>query len=86
MKKRWFKRYGWVYLPVSVVGSVLLLLMLLFCIQVFIAIDRHSHSASDTLFLVFPYFASCFLLLNWIGTNTSRTDKITSDVKEPDEY
>ena len=75
MNTRWFKRCGWVYLPVSVIGSVISLVSLLFCVQVFIAIDRHSHSASDTLFQVFPYFVSCFLLVNWLGENTSRPNK-----------
>ena len=42
-----------------------------FCVQVFAAIDRHSHSASDTLYGVFPYFASVFLLLNWVGSRAS---------------
>jgi hypothetical protein len=43
-----------------------------FCVQAFVAIDRHSHSASDTLYNVFPYLACCFLLLNWVASNTSR--------------
>jgi len=72
---RWFKRCGWVYFPISAIGWVVSLLIVLFCVQVFIAIDRHSHSASDTLFHVFPYFASCFLLLNWLGANASGPTK-----------
>jgi len=71
MKNDWFKRYGWFYVPVSVPGIILVLLSLGFCVQVFAAIDRHSHSASVTLYGVFPYFASCFLLLNWVASNTS---------------
>lgn len=70
MKRTWFKRWGWVYVPVSVAGAVLDLLAIAFCIQVFTAIDRHSHSASDTLYGVFPYFACVFLLLNWAASNT----------------
>jgi hypothetical protein len=75
MNVRWFKRWGWVYLPISI---IVLLLILLFCIQVFIAVDRHSHSASDTLFNVFPYFASCFLLLNWLGANASGSNRLST--------
>jgi hypothetical protein len=71
MKNNWFKRVGWVYAPVSVPGIVLGLIALVFCVQVFVAIDRHSHSASDTLYGIFPYFACCFLLFNWIASNTS---------------
>ena len=71
MRTVWFKRFGWVYRPVSWVGAVLLLLALAFCVQVFVAVDRHSHSVSDTFYGVFPYFACCFLLVNWIASNTS---------------
>ena len=73
MKEPWFKRWGWLHLPISWQGAVLLLLTLAFCAQVFVAVDRHSHSVSDTLYEVFPYFASCFLLLNWIATNTAKS-------------
>jgi len=72
MNNVWFKRFGWVYRPVSWPGVLLLILALAFCVQVFVAIDRHSHSASDTLYNVFPYFACCFLLFNWVASNTSR--------------
>ena len=71
MNGPWFKRWGWFYRPVSWPGAVVLLLALAFCVQVFIALDRHSHSASDTSYGVFPYFACCFLLLNWLAANTS---------------
>ena len=75
MKSRWFDRYGWFYVPVSVAGVMLVLMGLAFCVQVFVAIDRHSHSVSDTLYGIFPYFACCFLLINWIASNTTRTDE-----------
>lgn len=75
MNSRWFKRCGWFYVPVSAPGIVLMLMGLAFCVQVFVAIDRHSHSVSDTFYGVFPYFASCFLLLNWIASNTSRANE-----------
>lgn len=71
MKSRWFSRVGWFYLPTSAIGGVLSLLAAIFCLTVFIAVDRHSHSASDTLYGVFPFFASTFLLLDWIGRRTS---------------
>jgi hypothetical protein len=71
MKARWFKRLGWIHLPVSWQGALLSLAGLAFCIQVFVAVDRHSHSVSDTLYGIFPYFACCFLLLEWIACNSS---------------
>jgi hypothetical protein len=37
---------------------------------VFLAIDRKSHSVSDTLYGVFPFFACAFLLFDWIAGRT----------------
>ncbi len=71
MKTKWFKRIGWFYIPVSVPGTMAWLLAILFCATVFIAIDRHSHSASDTLYGIFPYFVCVFLMLDWLGNRTS---------------
>jgi hypothetical protein len=71
MKTQWFKRLGWFYLPVSLPGVIITLAALAFCVQVFLAVDRHSHSASDTLYGVFPFFASAFLLFDWIAGRTS---------------
>ena len=72
MKTQWFKRLGWFYLPVSLPGAIITLAALAFCVQVFVAVDRHAHSASDTLYGVFPFFASAFLLFDWIAGRTSR--------------
>lgn len=48
-----------------------LLLTVLFCLQVFGAIDRHSHSASDTLYGIFPFWVSAWTILGWIASRTS---------------
>ncbi len=56
---------------VSVPGLIVWLLAALFCLTVFQAVDRHSHSASDTLYGVFPFFACAFLMLDWIGGRAS---------------
>lgn len=71
MKNAWFKRFGWFFLPVSIPGAIVCVAVLAFCAQVFLAVDRHSHSASDTLYGVFPYFACCFFLVDWIGARTN---------------
>ena len=46
-----------------------------FCLTVFRAVDRHSHSVSDTLYGVFPFFVCTFLLLDWIGGRTTDESK-----------
>ena len=71
MKTKWFKRFGWFYVPVSVPGAIICLLAAVFCATVFLAVDRHSHSASDTLYGIFPYFVCAFLLIDWVAGRTS---------------
>lgn len=77
MKLHWFRTWGWIYRPTSVIGFVLVVLALIFCAQVFVAIDRNSHSVSDTLYGIFPYFTCCFILLYWVASKTSA--KMPSD-------
>jgi hypothetical protein len=72
MKETWFKRFGWFYLPISVPGAVVFFAAVVFCINVFLAIDHRSHSVSDTLYGVFPFLVCTFLLMDWIARNTSR--------------
>ena len=72
MKNVWFKHIGWFHLPVSIPGAVITLLVLAFCVQVFLAVDRHSHSASDTLYGIFPFWACAFLLHDWIASQTTK--------------
>lgn len=75
MKTVWFKRVGWFHVPISAAGAIVCLLALAFCTQVFLAVDRHSHSASDTLYGVFPFFTGAFLLFDWIASRTTETPR-----------
>lgn len=72
MKAKWFREWGWFYAPVGVAGWILLLLTVLFCIQVFAVIDRHSHSVSDTLYGIFPFWVGAWTVLGWIASRTCR--------------
>jgi hypothetical protein len=71
MNSNWFNHRGWFYIPTSVMGVVLWVLAALFCATVFLAVDRHSHSVSDTLYGIFPFFVCTFLLMDWVGSRTS---------------
>jgi hypothetical protein len=73
----WFKKMGLVYIPVSLVGTILMLLTIGFCVTVFIAVDRHSHSVTDTLYGIFPSFVSSFTVLFWVANNTSVESRTT---------
>jgi hypothetical protein len=79
MKAKWFKRFGWFYCPVSIPGAIVCILAILFCVTVFRAIDRNSHSAGDTLCGVFPFFVCTFLMVDWIGSRTSEQGAQTLD-------
>jgi hypothetical protein len=70
VKLRWFKPWGWIYLPVSWQGIVLVLLAMIFCVQVFMAVDGRSHSVSDTFYGIFPYFVPAWTLLYWVASKT----------------
>lgn len=67
----WFKSWGWIYRPISAVGWLAVVLTLLFLVNTFLAIDSHSHSVSDTLYGIFPYWVPGLGILNWIAGRTS---------------
>lgn len=71
MKRRWFTPWGLVYLPVSFEGYLVTLLALAFSAQVFWAVDSHSHSVSDTLYGIYPFWGVTFLGLMFIASRTS---------------
>lgn len=66
----WFRPMGLLFRPASPAGWLLSLAALAFCVQVFIAVDRHSHSVSDTLHGLFPFWAPALLGLAWIADRT----------------
>ena len=84
MKSSLFVRMGWVYLPSSVAGGLVSLLCLGFCATVFFAADRHSHSVSDTLYGVFPYFVPTFLLYDWIARRSCEGREPSADHSPPE--
>jgi len=73
MKKKtiWFKPWGWIYRPVSVTGWLAVAVTLLFFLNTFVAVDRHSHSVSDTLYGIFPYWVPALIILVWLASRTS---------------
>ncbi len=71
MERTWFRPWGWTYRPASWQGVALILLVAVFCIQVFVAVDRHSQSVSRTFYGIFPYVVPCLMVLNWVAAKTS---------------
>jgi hypothetical protein len=71
MNRAWFRRLGWIYRPASWQGWILLAITVIFCVNVLMAVDRHSHSVSDILYGIFPFFVPAMLMLGWIASHTS---------------
>lgn len=62
-----FRKSKYIHMPESFLGYAVWVLAIVFLVTVFIAVDRNSDSVSDTLYGIFPYFASTFLLVEWFA-------------------
>ena len=71
MKQIWFKRAGWVYVPVSVMGLMVSLLAIIFLVPVYAAIVRNGHSVSDDLYYMFVYTTCTAFWWKWVAEKTS---------------
>lgn len=71
MNLLWFKKWGWIYRPISVIGWIISVLTIILCLQVFIAVDIRTNSISDLFYGVLPYFVSYLVIAGWIASNTS---------------
>jgi hypothetical protein len=71
MKRKWFEKFGWIYRPTSLMGWTITLITLSLCVWVFLAVDRRSHSVSDTLMDIFPYVALFLIIWGWVASKTS---------------
>ena len=49
MNLPWFKRKGILFMPITIIGWIILIAGLAYAVYVFIDIDSRSHSVSDTL-------------------------------------
>jgi hypothetical protein len=68
----WFRKTRFVHIPASLPAYLIYIVAVGFLLSVFMAVDRNSHSASDTLYGVFPFVASVFLLIEWVAEKTTR--------------
>ena len=71
MKSIWFKKAGWFYVPVHAMGLLVTLGAIILNIWFFIALDRNSHSASDTLIHFFVYFSCVMFWWKWVAEKMS---------------
>ncbi len=74
MKEVWFKKYGWIYLPIHSAGYIITVLAILFLLPVCIAVIRNGHSVTDDLYTIFV-FASCTCFWwKWIAEKTCKQE------------
>ena len=71
MKQIWFKKTGWVYLPVSAMGVIVTLLVVAFMVPVVIAADKGAHSVTDELYEIFVYATCTAFWGKWVAEKTS---------------
>ena len=71
MKQIWFKRAGWIYVPVSVMGLMVSLLAIIFLVPIYAAIVKNGHSVSDDLYQMFVYTTCTAFWWKWIAEKTS---------------
>lgn len=70
MKQIWFKKLGWIYLPVHPMGILITFLAILFLVPVYIAIVRNGHSVSDDLYQMFVYTTCTAFWWKWVAEKT----------------
>lgn len=71
MNTIWFKRFGWTYVPVHLMGFVVTALGLVFLLQVGIAVTSKGHSATDDLYTLFVYASCTAFWWKWIAEKTT---------------
>jgi hypothetical protein len=55
MKHIWFKKTGWLYIPIHPLGFTVTILAIVFMVPIVLAIDRNAHSVTDELYEFFVY-------------------------------
>ncbi len=75
MKLNWFKREGIFFLPISIIGWLILVAGIAFAVYSFIDIDSRSHSVSDTLINFVFMLLIISAVYSLIAYFTSRTPK-----------
>jgi hypothetical protein len=71
MKLLWFKRKGWVYIPIHSFGFIVSLMAIAFMVPVVITVDKTAHSVTDELYTIFIYATCTAFWWKWVADKTS---------------
>jgi hypothetical protein len=69
-----FRKFGWIYIPVSIAGWILTVLYLGISIYTLVRIGQNYDSLRSSLIRFFPYFISFSVVWFWIAGNTGGKD------------
>ena len=67
-----FKKVGWVYVPTSLIGTAISLVLLLMFAHDLKFVDHKAHSVSDLYYNFTPYGFMYVATYLWIGKNASQ--------------
>lgn len=70
--KSHFRKTGWIYLPVSLIGWVITLGYFTISVITLISIDKNYNSLWHSSIRFFPYFISFSVVYFWIASNTTK--------------
>lgn len=66
-----FRKFGWIYIPVSLAGWLITLIYAGISLATLVWIDSAYNSLFYTLVRFFPYFIGFAVIWFWIASNTS---------------
>ena len=75
MNQPWFRKAGWMYLPIHAMGLLVTLLAVLFLVPVYGAIIRNGHSVSDDLYHLFVYTTCTAFWWKWVAEKTTKRNR-----------
>jgi hypothetical protein len=71
MKQIWFKKAGWIYIPVHPLGFIVTMLAIIFMVPIVMAVVRNGHSVSDDLYQIFVFATCTAFWWKWVAAETS---------------
>ncbi|HOK25744.1 MAG TPA: hypothetical protein P5320_03725 [Bacteroidales bacterium] len=69
--KPFFKKFGWIYLPVSLAGWIITVIFAGISLATLVWIDSAYNSLFYTLVRFFPYFIGFTVVWFWIASNSA---------------
>lgn len=71
MKQIWFKKAGWLYLPIHAMGMLVTITAIILLVAVCMVVFKNGYSTGDELYKVFIYITCTAFWWKWIADKTS---------------